>query len=203
MNKEFDEKKKLSDHSWELKFYMIAVIILIFGALNVGVLALLGVNVIHYVNEKITGIAVIERIFFVIVGIAALYVMFSRTTYLPFLGRGVLPARFINTDLHPSSVQTNVVEVDAKNANSVVYWAADPSVNGKTYDEPSIAYKNFENSGVVPVDSDGKARLFFRCPGKYKVGSLIKYELPKHIHYRLVFDDYIDSVKTIEVECDD
>ena len=72
------------------KVFMFSMVLLIVGALNWLAVGVAGVNVL----EKLVG-KLVARILYVLVGVAALAVAFNRDTYLPFLGKTVMPCSII------------------------------------------------------------------------------------------------------------
>jgi hypothetical protein len=95
--------------------------------------------------------------------------------------------------------QTNAtVNVNAPQAIKVAYWAAHAD-EGNVETEPMKAYDKFENVGVTAV-KDGKATLKLKCPTSYKVNKG-KIKLPRHVHYRLIYDNgVISEVLTAKLE---
>ena len=128
--------------------------------------------------------------------VGAVYLGFNRDFYLPFLGPTVVPTSVLK--LGTPSDATVAIAIDApRNATHVVYWAAKPST--MAMDNPMAAYRGFNNAGVVAV-AGGRATLRLACPGTYKVGW--GRLMPRHVHYRYVFDNGVmSSVKTAAVKC--
>lgn len=143
----------------------------------------------------------IKRVFLLLVGASALYLLFAPNirTYLPFLGRTVFPPSLIL--LSEQSGTNATVVVNAYGATKVAYWAAHED-KGIIELDPMKAYNSYENIGVANV-VNGKATLKLKCPTEYKVqNSMIK--LPKHVHYRLVYDNGVISevfTKKLEEQC--
>jgi len=121
----------------------------------------------------------------------------NKTTYLPFLGEAVLPHTVLKEDRQPADATVDV-EVKAVNgATHVVYWASD--VGKDVAKNPWVAYKSYDNSGVVKVDAQGKATLRLRCPVRYAVRGKV---LPRHVHYRSVFPSgLVSKIETRGVVC--
>ena len=62
-----------------------------------------------------------------------------------------------------------------------------------------IEYANYNNSGVVRADANGRAVLHFRNPSSYQVG-LMHRTLSKHIHYRECrHPGMLSDIKTIKL----
>ena len=139
-----------------------------------------------------------KRVFLLIVGASALYLLFAPNvrTFLPFLGKTVFPPSLL---LLSEQAETNAtVIVKADNAEKVAYWAAHQD-EGEVESDPMKAYDSYENIGVAAV-VDGKATLKLKCPTEYKVQKgMIK--LPKHVHYRLIYSNgVISEVLTAKLE---
>jgi hypothetical protein len=179
--------------------YMIVIFIVIIGAINWGVIGIYGVNIVSEFNKVTFKNLTCERIMYAIIGLAGLLLLFNRNTYLPFLGVTVLPS----VSLKPyNTYNDQELVINAAGASKVVYWAAHSEGDNKVYNNPYDAYGKGENSGVAEVNSDGTAVLKFKCPGKYQVGHVLNKILPKHIHYRLVYDDNtLSEIKTIKLNC--
>lgn len=149
----------------------------------------------------------INIVIMVIVGIAAIYALFSRDNYLPFLGLSHVPTSVFKDYKQEKFDKKITIAIKKKLKGAkpikVVYWAANPSTEIKT--NPRDAYGNYENYGVTPIIDD-KAELYVKCPGSYIVthGKVVKFakSLPKHIHYRVVYDNGLTSrIETVQVDC--
>ncbi len=158
--------------------FKIAMVIVIIGALNWFFVGVFGFNVV----EKVFGYkSVMSRFVYVIVGIAALAIMFNRDTYLPFLGETVLPCHAIPEHI-PDNADTQL-DVQVTPGAKVVYWAAEPD-NDKVKDLKDWrgAYQKYENMGCVKANADGVATLLVRKPQPYRVPW--KGRLEPHVHFR-------------------
>jgi hypothetical protein len=169
-------------------YYVIAIIFVLIASLKAGY---------HGICTK-TKLSTIKRIFLLLVGISALYLIFAPRvkTFLPFLGKTVFPPSLI---LLSEQANTNAtVKVKANGAEKVAYWAAHPD-HGYVEEDPYKAYSTYKNFGVAAV-KDGYAILKLRCPTEYKVyNGMVK--LPKHVHYRLIYSNgVVSEVKTIKLE---
>jgi uncharacterized membrane protein YuzA (DUF378 family) len=172
--------KALTDSSLmilEKKIFKIAILLLLIGGLNWLSIGLLKKNLVEsFLGKRIS------RIVYVLVGIAALCLLFNRDTYLPFLGETVLPCSIIPERVPPGA--TKEVPVSAPPGSKVLYWAAEPSMEGlKEIPTWQEAYNKFENAGVTRTDSTGVAVLRVRNPQPYLVP--MKGRLEPHIHYRI------------------
>jgi len=154
----------------------VAIALLVLGALNWGFIGALRTNMI----ERLIGKTLITRVLYLCIGAAALFLAFSRDTYLPFLGETVFPSSILQEQTPAGATRT--VRVKVKPLTKVVFWASEPGDNldKKTFD---IAYGKYENAGVTVSDKDGNAYLKVREPQPYKV----PFEsLTPHVHYRQV-----------------
>ena len=122
--------------------------------------------------------------FIIILSVVAsiLYNMFNRNFYLPFLGWSVYPCGSLAEKV-PRNADTTVTVQVKPNVN-VIYWGSEPSLpEEQPIDNPWDAYANYDNSGVVRADENGKAVLHVRSPSSYQVG-LMNKTINRHIHYR-------------------
>jgi hypothetical protein len=110
---------------------------------------------------------------------------FRRNTYLPFLGQMVFPCKPMEEKI-PKGANASV-EVLVQPDSNVIYWASfddserpDDSIIASN---PIHAYQEYENSGVVRSDKNGRAVLKVRTPVAYKLpfGKVLK----PHVHYRV------------------
>jgi uncharacterized membrane protein YuzA (DUF378 family) len=170
---------------------LFSMMLLILGGLNWMSIGFNNSNVI----ENIMSVNYI-RYLYILIGIAALYVAFDRTTFLPFLGWTVLPGDLLE-EKEPSNALESVIVPNHPDAKKIVYWATNP---GDTVNDPYSAYEGSDNAGVVSVLGKGdEIQLKLRCPKKYKVHGKT---LPRHVHYRYVLNNnMISAVYTMNVEC--
>lgn len=168
-----------------------SMMFLILGGLNWMSVGLNNGNVLESVvsNEY-------TRYIYILMGVAALYVAFDRTTFLPFLGWTVLPGDLLE-ETEPENATESVMVPNNPDAIKIVYWATNP---GDTVDNPYSAYSGSDNAGVVSVVGKGdQIILRLKCPKKYKVRGKT---LPRHVHYRYIFgNNIISAVYTMKVEC--
>jgi hypothetical protein len=122
--------------------------------------------------------------------------LFDRNFYLPFLGWAVYPCGSLAEKVPNNADKTVTIQVPP-NVN-VIYWASEPSnPELQPISDPWEAYANYDNSGVVKADSNGKAVLRFRSPSSYKVG-LFNTTLKTHVHYRICkHPGMLSDVKTV------
>jgi hypothetical protein len=172
--------------------YVIAICFVLLAALKAG----------YYGTCTKNKMSTIKRVFLLLVGISALYLIFAPhvRTFLPFLGKTVFPPSLI---LLSEQAETNAtVVVNAHQAIKVAYWAAHAD-EGIVETDPMKAYDKYENIGVAAV-KDGKATLKLKCPTSYKVQKGM-VQLPKHVHYRLIYaNGVISGVMTVKLDaqCD-
>ena len=200
MDQAFIKKKSMGVY-----FYMICVILVLVGGFNWGLQGLFNFNLVKFINENTFNSPIFENSIYIIVGFAAVYLASNRNTYLPFLGDTVGAPSLIRDTGEERKNANVIVTVDAKDASSVMYWAADPlgesMEDGKKF--AYNAYGEYKNAGVAEV-INGKATLRVECPQKYWVQKfgVVKKTLPKHVHYRLIYPTgWISEVMTMKLDC--
>lgn len=157
--------------------YKIAMILLVVGALNWGFTAF-RFNLV----EKIFGASFITKAIYILVAVSALFVVFRRDFYLPFLGQTVLPCASLQ-EKTPAGA-TREVRIQVTPHAKVLFWAAEPETEHlKKVSDWRKAYLGFENAGVTMAGEDGTAVLKVREPQPYSVP--FKGMLSPHIHYRV------------------
>ena len=157
--------------------YKIAILLIVVGALNWMIVGVMNVNLL----ERMVGTR-ISTVLYVLVGLSALYVMFDRDTYLPFLGPSLVPCSVLQVREPPGA--TKEVQVIIAPNTKVLYWAAEPASDGlKSLNSWMDAYKQYDNAGVAISNANGVAHLKVRDPQQYKVPFAGKLE--SHIHYRV------------------
>ena len=167
------------------KMFKFVMVLLIVGALNYLSIALFKINFI----QKITRKEKIAEIVYLIIGLSALYIMFDRDTYLPFLGRAVFPCDILVESMPKDATITLTLKVRPN--SKVIYWASNPSTTGEITDYKG-AYGNYENSGVTKSNAEGIVKLNIMEPQPYYVPYKSqpyifpnKKILPRHVHYRV------------------
>jgi len=175
-----------------LKFiiYFIFAIIILIGALNWGSIGVFNVNIIEKLNMP-----TIERLIYIIVGIAGLYMMFKRTYYLPFLGYCAIPPSVFKDYKQDNYDKEIELKIQDPYVKKVVYWGAmpDEDIQENELKYPKEAYGDYTNYGVSSVN-DGIAYLYLQTPTNYKVKKFgFDKKLQKHFHYRYVYDDGLIS----------
>jgi uncharacterized membrane protein YuzA (DUF378 family) len=178
---------------WDKILFKVAMVLVLVGALNWLGIGLLGVNMVEKAVGKTLG-----RGIYVLVGVAAVSIMFNRDTYLPFLGETVLPCTTIPERVPPGA--TKEVHVPAPAGSKILYWAAEPAMEElKQIPDWQQAYNKYENAGVTTTDSTGIAILKVRNPQPYKVP--MKGQLPPHVHFRICDGSgMLGRVKTVFVD---
>ena len=174
---------------------MMAVLLLVVGGFNLGVLAFTGKDVISTLFGKRS--IVTNGIFFA-VAVAALSMAFFRDSYLPFLGPSVMPCSLLKEQV-PEHADVEV-RVHVNPGAKVLYWAAEPDNKDlETIHTWKEAYLGFRNAGVAIADGNGNASLKVRKPQGYTVP--IKGKLSPHIHYRQCAENgFIDRVETVTLD---
>ncbi len=172
------------------KFALAALIV---GAINWLFIGLFDINLV----TGIFGQNAFSRTLFILVGLAALFLMFHRDFYLPFLGQTVMPCAALE-DKTPSGADTSVT-VNVSPNSKILYWAAEPEAEElKEIHDWKKAYASFKNIGVTTSDATGTALLKVRKPQAYSVP--FKGRLEPHIHYRVCSPDgMMDRVNTVYV----
>jgi uncharacterized membrane protein YuzA (DUF378 family) len=172
--------------------FKISMVLILVGALNWLSVGVLDINLVECVLGKRLG-----RIVYGIVGLAALGIMFNRDTYLPFLGETVLPCTTIPERVPPGA--TKELRVPAPAGSKVLYWAAEPAMEGlKNIPSWQDAYTKFENAGVATTDSTGIAILKVRDPQAYSVP--FKGRIEPHVHFRICDGSgMLGRIKTVYV----
>jgi uncharacterized membrane protein YuzA (DUF378 family)/intracellular sulfur oxidation DsrE/DsrF family protein len=157
--------------------FMISMGLLIACALNCFFMAVFDVCPFEVLFGKS-----ITNVLYILVGIAALSIMFFRDSYLPFLGPMVAPCSVLQPREPPGA--TKAVKVIVPANSKVIYWAAEPASESlKTVHSAAEAYQKYDNAGVAVANADGVAILKVREPQSYKVPFMGKLE--SHIHYRI------------------
>lgn len=155
--------------------FKMAMVLVVIGALNWLVIGLVNVNLVASLFGPLT------HAVYILVGVAALGIMFSRDTYLPFLGATLAPCSVLQNKEPPGA--TKSVSVVITPNTKVMYWAAEPSTKKDSVNTWKEAYATYENAGVTTSNGEGVAVFKVRDPQSYKVP--FKGKLESHIHYRV------------------
>lgn len=166
----------------KMKFFILeklALLLVFIGGLNWGLVGAFDYNLVEVITRYFN-IENSKDIIYIIVGMSALFFMFKRNTYLPFLGKTAHPC-FSLEDVEPENPTKEVV-VSVPPDTKVLYWAAEKSKDGSPFESPQEAYNDYKNYGVTTSDENGNAILRFRTPTGYfvKTGKLID----SHVHFR-------------------
>lgn len=178
--------------------HALAILLLIVGGFNIGLMTLTGSDPISTLLGKKT---LLTNALFLAIAVAALSIAFFRDTYLPFLGSSIVPCEVLQ--VHTPEGANVSVKVMVKPGAKVLYWAAE-SENKDLHETQDWrhAYLGFKNAGVALADDDGIATLQVRKPSEYTVP--IKGMLSTHVHYRVCHGGYmlgpVETVSTGKAE---
>ena len=179
------------------RLHIIAVTLVIIGGLNWGLVGGLKFDLVKWISSSLN-LPILSRIIYSLVGLAALYLVFNRDVYLPFLNESVYPSSTL-TDKVPEAATVKVT-INVKPGAKVVYWASDSkkNPNQSIVPNPWAAYDAYENAGVATADDKGIAVLHVREPVKYSIPS--GRVLSRHVHYRFeVSPGMLSRVETINI----
>lgn len=169
------------------------MILIIVGALNI---ALMGLFRTHLIRS-VFGDGFLSNMVYVLIGSSALYLMFHRNTYLPFLGPTVMPCTVLENREPPGS--TKEIQVVVEPNKKVIYWAAEPQPQSQhelqNWDK---AYGTYENTGVTTSNETGIAILKIREPQAYRVP--VRGRIESHVHYRVCGEPgWMGEIKTVPI----
>lgn len=172
--------------------HKIATVLVIIGAINWLSIAAFECNI---VAKQFGAKSTVTRGIYLIVGLAAITIMFHRDTYLPFLGETVLPCSALPEQI-PEGADTQI-QVKVTPKSKVLYWAAEASTEGmKKLNDWRQAYAKFMNVGVVRADASGVATLYVKNPQPYTVPWIGRLE--PHVHFRVCGDNgMMGSIHTV------
>jgi len=159
---------------------LLARALLILGGINY---LLLSLN-INLLNK----FPIVIKIIYILIGFSALYFIFDRDYYLPFLGKCVIP-------VGPKKSIENLKQIKLSGLppNSyVLYWGAKPNkVFSDVFPNPLDAYKDYSNSDIGKTDNNGDIIIELECPSEYIVSKFgMTKKLNRHIHYRFELPEY-------------
>jgi len=197
-----DESKVKSNEKMYKKMYiktkinMLLFSIVFIGAINWGTTAL-GYNLVElltkYINRYFNVNYPIDKIIYIIVALSAVWLASKKTTWLPFLGTGIMPSGLVPLK-KPAGANRKVAIKTYPNAK-IVYWSA-----YKKGDSTNVvsAYSDYDNSGVVMADANGNATLDIMEGSGYTVPS--GRVIPRHVHYRTIGspDGMMGKVETVK-----
>lgn len=161
--------------------HIFAIVLVLIGAIN---WLSIGAFTYNPIAKLLGARSLASRAVYVLVGLAALALMFHRDTYLPFLGETVFPCEALPEQIPEGADSQVQVKVTPK--TKVLYWAAEPATEGmKKLKDWRQAYTKFMNMGVVVSDEKGVATLYVRNPQSYTVPWMT---LEPHVHFRVCAD---------------
>ena len=177
----------------EKMLFKIAMILVIVGSLNWLFIGLFEFNLV----TSLVGEGSVATVIYIIVGIAAVSIMFCRDTYLPFLGATIAPCSVLQNRQPPGA--NKEVKVIVPPNTKVLYWAAEPANEALKLEASwKEAYQKYENAGVTTSNGEGVAVLKVREPQGYSVPFYGK--LNPHVHYRVCGESgFMESVKTASI----
>jgi uncharacterized membrane protein YuzA (DUF378 family) len=164
------------------KFRMVLTALVIVGGLNWGATAL-GYNLVEILSKTINSYFnsdyPIDKVIYIIVALAAIMLAMRRTTWLPFLGRTVLPGSLL--ELKTPKDANKKIKIKTKPNTKIAYWAA----TGKDSEQGVWdAYGEYPNAGVVMSNEKGEAELSIVEGAGYVVPT--GKTIARHVHYRVV-----------------
>lgn len=162
------------------KGYAAAILLLVIGGLNWGMVALSKRDLFTTLFGEGSKVATIV---YLGVAIAALALAFQRDSYLPFLGKTVMPCSLLKEGT-PEKANASVNVQGLPPGAKIFYWAAEEETSNLAMVHTwSKAYQRYENAGVTYTDNAGNAVLNVRNPQAYSVPN--KGTLRPHVHYRV------------------
>ncbi len=189
-------KKMYNKIYLKTKLNMILFAIVFVGAINWGATAL-GYNFVELlslnINKSLQVNYPIDKIIYVIVALSALWLATKKTTWLPFLGVGIMPSSLV--PLTKPTGANKKITIKTRPNTKIIYWSA----YQKGEKTPVVdAYSDYANSGAVMSDSNGNAVLEIVEGSGYTVPS--GQVIPKHVHYRTVGlpDGMMGKVETVK-----
>jgi uncharacterized membrane protein YuzA (DUF378 family) len=174
----------------KINLFKVLITLVLVGSINWGLVAAFDFDLVRKFSSLFgsNNTDIISRIVYLSVAMSAIVLMVQRDTFLPFLGKTVMPepiAFYTPAVIKPTGeLITKTIEKLPPNVK-VIYWASLPS--DKVVDNPDEAYGNYSNQGVTITDANGKAILKVQKPASYKIPSHydpFKGTLKPHIHYR-------------------
>jgi uncharacterized membrane protein YuzA (DUF378 family) len=182
--------------SYYAKIHILAIILVIFGSINWGLVGIFGISLI----ERLLTNRNHRRLLYIVLALSSLYIASRKTTWLPFLGKSVIPCHLLDEKFPKDA--THTVKINVSPGAKVVYWAADDLESYNKIDpiDPIQAYGKVENSGITIADNNGIAELKFKYPRGYNVNRIGRKYIPPHVHFRVCESNLIlGDVKTINL----
>jgi uncharacterized membrane protein YuzA (DUF378 family) len=173
--------------------FKLAMVLLIIGGLNWLLVGLFDMNLV----SGIFGKGIVATLIYFLVGLSAIFIIFDRNTYLPFLGPIVAPCSVLENRDPPGA--TREVKVVVEPNVKILYWAAEPaSEKLEKLNSWKQAYLDYQNAGVTTSNGEGVAVFKVRDPQPYKVP--FKGRLEPHVHYRVCGEaGWMGEIKTVYV----
>lgn len=164
-------------------FEIFSKLLILLIVINYGYAKMYNDDIMDYIIKNKT----ISNVFNIAIIGLALYYLFNRDFFLPFLGPAVIPVTKIENK------SDNMINVNLNNLppnTNIIYWASQKSEG--TFNDPIVAYKDYSNSGVATSDNMGNANIKIVCPSPYYVNKfgIKKKLLNRHMHYRYELPDY-------------
>lgn len=176
----------------DLMLEKIGMILILFGSLQFFFIVFYRTNIIR----TLFGDGFLSNIIYVLMASATLYFMVRRDTYLPFLGRTVVPCSVLEPRIPPGA--TKEITISTEPNKKIIYWAANRTKTPSEVQTWDKAYGLYENAGVALSDASGMARLKVNPPQPYSVP--IKGKLDSHVHYRVCGEPgWMGSIQTIMI----
>lgn len=161
---------------------LLARLLLVIGGLNYFFMSTMNISLFSFIQNQF-----IIRLISLLIGISALYFVFNRDYYLPFLGHAVIP---ISSGKKPTENLTKIKLGGLPPKTTVIAWGAQDVK--KIYDNPFDAYGGYSNTEITQTNEKGEALIELPCPAEYYVNKfgIMKQKLNKHIHYRYELPKY-------------
>jgi hypothetical protein len=181
--------------------YIYVVFLVGFGAINYSTKTLLNFDIIDFINKHTFNMDEIKIVVSLIIGVLAIILLLDRDFYLPFLGKTVMPSKFIKENNNISDDMLSI-NIEHPTAEKVLYWAAKEKDGTQYPDETYVtAYGDYSNYGVSTF-VNGIATMHVKCPRSYQVTNFfITRQLKPHIHYRFIYKDgMMSEINTYNLE---
>ncbi len=164
------------------KINMILLAVVFIGAINWGATAL-GYNLVQMLSTRVNSYFnvnyPIDKVIYISVALCAIWLASKKTTWLPFLGYGIMPGSVV--PLSKPTGANKKINIKTKPNAKIVYWA---SKNSDEKDDVVDAYGNYSNAGVVMADAEGNAVAEIIEGAGYVVPT--GKSIPRHIHFRII-----------------
>lgn len=124
-------------------------------------------------------------ILLVLITLSTIMNLFNRDYYLPFLGQTVMPPSPLSSLTPQESAEARSIVVTGLPPNTrVIFWGSQESK--QSFENPIVAYGEYENTYVTKSDKHGIALAKLKCPGEYAVKKygIFNKNIPRHVHYR-------------------